>query len=250
MALDGISGRTYQEAAIPGLTDTATNTTPVTDPTGVQNFPSLTPAQTAANAKAAGATLPTGSSSSPLGTAAGGALGKNEFLQLLVQEMTNQDPLKPADNTQFIAQLAQFSTLEQMQNMNDGMGKMQSSFNAAEARGLIGVPITSVSSSSGQEVDGTVDKVILNSDGSIQVDVNGTSVNLGDILSVGPGASASSPGTPATGSTPTSGAPLPGTVVPPTTGTGTTGTGTTGTGTTGTGTTGTGTTGTSSGSGP
>ncbi|NCC53563.1 MAG: hypothetical protein EOM20_20460, partial [Spartobacteria bacterium] len=40
--------------------------------------------------------------------AAGGTLGKNEFLELLTTQLTNQDPLEPVDNTEMIAQLAQF----------------------------------------------------------------------------------------------------------------------------------------------
>lgn len=49
---------------------------------------------------------------------AGGPLGKNEFLLLLTTQLQNQDPLKPVDNTQMIAQMAQFGALEQMQNLN------------------------------------------------------------------------------------------------------------------------------------
>lgn len=45
-------------------------------------------------------------------------LGKEEFLQLLVCQLQNQDPLNPQEDTEFIAQLAQFSALEQMTNMN------------------------------------------------------------------------------------------------------------------------------------
>lgn len=46
-----------------------------------------------------------------------GAVDKQAFLQLLVTQLKNQNPLDPADNQQFLAQLAQFNTLEQMQNM-------------------------------------------------------------------------------------------------------------------------------------
>lgn len=45
-------------------------------------------------------------------------LGKDDFLKLLITQMQNQDPLNPQDDTQSIAQMAQFSSLEQMQNMN------------------------------------------------------------------------------------------------------------------------------------
>ncbi len=44
-------------------------------------------------------------------------LGKDAFLQLLVTQMQYQDPLAPTDDTQFIAQLAQFTALEQMTNV-------------------------------------------------------------------------------------------------------------------------------------
>ncbi len=48
-------------------------------------------------------------------------LGKDDFLQLLIAKLTHQDPLKPMEDEQFVAQLAQFSTLEQMQNINDSL---------------------------------------------------------------------------------------------------------------------------------
>ncbi len=52
---------------------------------------------------------------------ANGTLGKNDFMTLLIEQMKNQDPLSPMDGTQFAAQLAQFSSLEQLQNLNDSM---------------------------------------------------------------------------------------------------------------------------------
>src|SRR5205085_11868345 len=50
---------------------------------------------------------------------AGGALGKDQFLQLLVAQMKNQDPLSPMDGSQMAAQLAQFSSVEQLTQINE-----------------------------------------------------------------------------------------------------------------------------------
>lgn len=47
-----------------------------------------------------------------------GTLDKDAFLKMLLTQLQNQDPLNPMDNTQFAAQMAQFSTLEQLSNMN------------------------------------------------------------------------------------------------------------------------------------
>src|SRR4030042_760251 len=62
-------------------------------------------------------------------------LGKDEFLKLLITELQHQDPTNPMQDREFIAQMAQFSTLEQMLNFNKNMEKLldkvsfQSSFN-------------------------------------------------------------------------------------------------------------------------
>lgn len=56
-----------------------------------------------------------------------GEMGKTEFLNLLVAQLANQDPLEPAKDTEFIAQLAQFSTLEQMQMLSQSYANAQAS---------------------------------------------------------------------------------------------------------------------------
>ncbi len=64
-----------------------------------------------------GTTYPTASSE----TSSGDALGKDAFLTLLVAQMENQDPLNPMEGTEFTAQLAQYSSLEQLYNVNDNL---------------------------------------------------------------------------------------------------------------------------------
>ena len=54
-------------------------------------------------------------------------LGKDDFLNLLVAQLQNQDPLNPMDSTQFTSQLAQFSSLEQLSNINTGITSLQDS---------------------------------------------------------------------------------------------------------------------------
>ncbi len=54
-------------------------------------------------------------------TSSSSTMNKNDFMNLLIAQMKNQDPMSPMDGTQFAAQLAQFSSLEQLQNLNDSM---------------------------------------------------------------------------------------------------------------------------------
>ena len=82
----------------------------------------------------------TSTTDSSTGTA-GSALGKDAFLQLLVTQLKNQDPLSPTDNTQFVSQMAQFSSLESMQNLNttvDGLATSYQSAQALQASSLVG----------------------------------------------------------------------------------------------------------------
>jgi flagellar basal-body rod modification protein FlgD len=74
-------------------------------------------------------------------------MGKNDFLRLLVVQLQAQDPLNPMDATAFTAQLAQFSSLEQLQNMNstlNGIGTSQTVLTNSQAVGFIGKTVTAV----------------------------------------------------------------------------------------------------------
>ena len=69
------------------------------------------------------------------------AMGKDDFLTLLVAQLQNQDPMNPADATEFTSQLAQFSSLEQLENANkslEGLATMSNEMERMSALGLIG----------------------------------------------------------------------------------------------------------------
>ena len=65
-------------------------------------------------------------------------LDKNDFLEILMTQLTHQDPTEPMDDKEFIAQMAQFSTLEQMTNMNTEFSKLTSALSSNQALNLLG----------------------------------------------------------------------------------------------------------------
>lgn len=109
----------------------------------------------------------------------GAELGKEDFLMLLVTQIQYQDPLEPADNTEFVAQLAQFSALEQMSNLN-------TTANNNTAYSLVGkeVLVREVTSTGEyNEVQGRVDYVTLKN-GEAYVTINGQDFAYDDIVKV------------------------------------------------------------------
>ncbi|MBT8358787.1 MAG: flagellar hook capping protein [Desulfobacterales bacterium] len=78
------------------------------------------------------------------------ALGKDDFMNLLVAQLQNQDPLNPMDSTAFTSQLAEFSSLEQLSNVNENLEYLQmyqSSINNAQAVSFIGKNIDALGDS-------------------------------------------------------------------------------------------------------
>jgi flagellar basal-body rod modification protein FlgD len=103
-------------------------------------------------------------------------LGQDGFLQLLVAEMQNQDPLSSSqDPTQSVTQMAQFSSVEQLTNLVQGAQQAQSI-------ALIGHTVA-YTDSDGNPGSGVVDAVTFNS-GAPVIDVNGTAVNPNQIIGV------------------------------------------------------------------
>lgn len=119
-------------------------------------------------------------SSSNNSTEAGGALDKDAFLQLLVAQMQYQDPLEPTDNTQYISQLATFSSLEEMQNLNTSMTE-------GNAYNLVGkhVFVKVTSSTTGETFyDHGMVEYIMRENGKVYVSVNDSLYNIEDLDTV------------------------------------------------------------------
>lgn len=72
-------------------------------------------------------------------------LGKDEFLKLMIAQMNNQNPLQPKENGEFIAQLAQFSTVEGIENMSSGLDSLSETYRSSQvlqASTLVGSAVT------------------------------------------------------------------------------------------------------------
>jgi len=120
-------------------------------------------------------------------------LDRDAFLQLLVMQMQNQDPLDPMDNSQMIAQLAQFSALEQMNNLNTSFESVKESMTALSgnidqlnfisAQAMLGQKVQGVSEA-GKLIEGTVDSVHLDG-GSVLLSVGGTLMPMAGVISIG-----------------------------------------------------------------
>ncbi|WP_075719335.1 flagellar hook assembly protein FlgD [Roseburia sp. 499] len=107
------------------------------------------------------------------------SLDKEAFLQLLVAQMKYQDPLEPTSNTEYISQLATFSSLEEMQNLNSTM-------ETSQATNLVGkTVIMKVTSASGETtyVTGQVDYIV-RENGNTYLSINDGLYSLDDLDTV------------------------------------------------------------------
>lgn len=103
-------------------------------------------------------------------------LGQNAFLELMITQLSNQDPLSPQEGAEFVAQLAQFSSVEGLQNLNTTVSDMAGSFRssqALQASALVGrsvrVPTDTAELAVGQAVQGSAELPLTTN--QLQIDV-------------------------------------------------------------------------------
>ena len=127
-------------------------------------------------------------------------LGETAFLQLLTTQLQNQDPLNPMDDTQSVAELAQFSAVQATTSLNDSFSSFESNFSVMQSAGLLGKTVSAQSTDSSGNVTtvtGTVNSIsvvngipeftLVDSNGNPITDANGQPVELptSSILSIG-----------------------------------------------------------------
>ena len=105
-------------------------------------------------------------------------LNQADFLQLLVTQMTSQDPLDPESDTDKAAQMAQFSSLQSSQQMQGDLQNIQ-------ATGLIGQTVSATPSTGGSPITGVVTSVQVSA-GTPQIIIGGQTYNLSAITAVTP----------------------------------------------------------------
>lgn len=125
-----------------------------------------------------------------IGASSSNELDSTDFMSLLVAQLQNQDPTNPVANEDFTAQLAQFSSLEEMQNVNANLQAMAalSQENAllsqlTTAAGLIGSNVDFIDPATGEQANGDVEAVRLET-GLTLLRIDGEDVPLANVLEV------------------------------------------------------------------
>jgi flagellar basal-body rod modification protein FlgD len=119
------------------------------------------------------------------------ALGQEDFLKLLSVQFQSQDPMKPMEDTAFIAQMAQFSALQQSQTLTQQMTQMRANQDLVTASNYIGRQVT-VDAGKDGIVKGNVSGVEI-ADGVPRLTIGEFTYPLASVLYVAPGASAPVP---------------------------------------------------------
>lgn len=109
-------------------------------------------------------------------------LGKDSFLRILVTQLTNQDPLEPMKDTEFIAQMAQFSELEQMMNISEQMNNL-TMLSLLSSGGLVGRTVSFFDEAGGEASSRVLSVRFGDGDMTLEL-ASGERIPLGAILSI------------------------------------------------------------------
>ena len=110
-----------------------------------------------------------------------------DYMKLLVTQLQNQNPLDPMDNKDMSAQLAQFSQLQQTENLNASFSKVLESVQRSYASSLLGKEVSyKVTADDGtfQTKTGDVEEVNIGDDGTLLLTIDGQQVRLADVTSI------------------------------------------------------------------
>jgi flagellar basal-body rod modification protein FlgD len=108
---------------------------------------------------------------------------QSEFLQLLTVQLKNQDPLNPVDQTQMLSQLAQFSSLEQMQSLNTTMSNSATFGSLTQSASLIGKYVTTFNTDGSAGPSGQVSSVTM-TNGTPYLQIGNDSIPASQVLTV------------------------------------------------------------------
>jgi flagellar basal-body rod modification protein FlgD len=111
------------------------------------------------------------------------SLGQDEFFKLIAAQFSYQDPLNPQKDTDFIAQMAQFNSLEQTRQMQTDISGLRGQFEGSQANLLLGQVVSLKDPATGNRIEGIVSEVRSNG-GRSQVVVNGVPYDFQNVQSV------------------------------------------------------------------
>jgi len=110
-------------------------------------------------------------------------LSQDDFLKLLVAQLTSQDPMNPQTDTQFAAQMAQFTALQQTSTISDNIATMLAQQQVLQANSMLGGTVSLLAD--GKAISGVVEAVQFDS-GVPKVVVNGAAYDLSQVLTLEP----------------------------------------------------------------
>ena len=112
------------------------------------------------------------------------SLKTEDFINLLVTELQNQDPTAPVDNSTILNEISQIKAIQASQSLSDTLTSVLSGTNLSTASSLIGRSITGTDNATKSSITGTVDSITVNSDSSVTLNVGSYQVPLSSITQI------------------------------------------------------------------